>query len=171
MKGNKKMRKKGFTLIELLVVIAIIGLLSTMAVVSLNGARAKARDAQRISDLKQMSTALEIYQTSAGDYHAFQDYNGVISNGNLVDDVATNDPNLTSKDEMDNIRIFSDPSGTDVCTNSTTAPCQYTLSKLTADTYSIVTYFENGTPIGNKAKGIHCITQGSLWVNDSSNCF
>ena len=54
------MRKKGFTLIELLVVIAIIGLLSTLAVVSLNSARGKARDAKRVSDVKQLSTILEI---------------------------------------------------------------------------------------------------------------
>ena len=53
--------KKGFTLIELLVVIAIIALLSTLAVVSLNNARAKARDATRVSDIKQMQTALELY--------------------------------------------------------------------------------------------------------------
>ena len=46
----KKINKRGFTLIELLVVIAIIGLLSTMAVVSLNSARLKARDAKRASD-------------------------------------------------------------------------------------------------------------------------
>ncbi len=52
---------KGFTLIELLVVIAIIGLLSTLAVVALNNARQKSRDAKRVSDVKQVSTALELY--------------------------------------------------------------------------------------------------------------
>ena len=41
--------KKGFTIIELLVVISIIGLLSTISVVSLNGARIKSRDAKRVS--------------------------------------------------------------------------------------------------------------------------
>jgi len=56
-----KFNKRGFTLIELLVVIAIIGLLSTLAVVSLNNARQKARDARRVSDIKQMQTALELY--------------------------------------------------------------------------------------------------------------
>ncbi len=57
------MNKKGFTLIELLVVIAIIGLLSTLAVVALGSARVKARDAKRLSDLKQVQTALELYYT------------------------------------------------------------------------------------------------------------
>ena len=53
--------KKGFTLIELLVVIAIIGLLSTLATVSLNSARSKARDGKRLAEMKSMQTALEMY--------------------------------------------------------------------------------------------------------------
>jgi len=59
---------KGFTLIELLVVIAIIGLLSTLAVVSLNNARAKSRDARRVSDIKNIQTALELYFNDCGGY-------------------------------------------------------------------------------------------------------
>ena len=65
-----KQNKKGFTLIELLVVIAIIGLLSTLAVVALNNARSKARDAKRISDIKQIQTALELYYNDANSYPA-----------------------------------------------------------------------------------------------------
>ena len=63
-------KQKGFTLIELLVVIAIIGLLSTLAVVALNNARMKARDAKRVSDIKQIQTALELYFNDASDYPA-----------------------------------------------------------------------------------------------------
>lgn len=59
-------KQKGFTLIELLVVIAIIGLLSTLAVVALTSAREKARDAKRISDIKQVQTALELYFADTG---------------------------------------------------------------------------------------------------------
>ncbi|MDO8593056.1 MAG: type II secretion system protein [bacterium] len=63
------MRKQsGFTLIELLVVIAIIGLLSTLAVVALNNARAKSRDAKRVSDIKQVQTALELYYNDQNKY-------------------------------------------------------------------------------------------------------
>jgi prepilin-type N-terminal cleavage/methylation domain-containing protein len=65
---NYQQNKKGFTLIELLVVIAIIGLLSTMSVLALNQARARARDAKRISDVKQIQTALELYYNEEGQY-------------------------------------------------------------------------------------------------------
>lgn len=62
------MKKKGFTLIELLVVVAIIGLLATLAVVALNTARAKARDSKRVSDVKQIQTALALYFTDNSSY-------------------------------------------------------------------------------------------------------
>ena len=63
-----KRQRKGFTLIELLVVIAIIGLLSTLAVVALNGARAKARDAKRVADIRQVQTALDLYSNDSAGY-------------------------------------------------------------------------------------------------------
>lgn len=56
--------KKGFTLIELLVVIAIIGILSSVVLASLNSARQKSRDARRVTDIKQLQLALELYYDS-----------------------------------------------------------------------------------------------------------
>ncbi|MDD4412638.1 MAG: prepilin-type N-terminal cleavage/methylation domain-containing protein [Patescibacteria group bacterium] len=60
--------QKGFTLIELLVVIVIIGILATLTTVALSTARVKARDAKRISDIKQMQTALELYYNEENTY-------------------------------------------------------------------------------------------------------
>lgn len=54
-------KQKGFTLVELLVVIAIIGILSAVVLASLNSAREKARDINRISDFSQLKLALELY--------------------------------------------------------------------------------------------------------------
>lgn len=65
---NKIKNKKGFTLIELLVVIAIIGLLSSVVLASLNTARAKGRDARRMSDLHNIQLALELYYDKYGTY-------------------------------------------------------------------------------------------------------
>lgn len=61
-------QKTGFTLVELLVVVAILGILSTFSVVNLNLAKAKARDAKRLSDIVQIRKALEIYNYSEGIY-------------------------------------------------------------------------------------------------------
>lgn len=75
-----KNKPKGFTLIELLVVIAIIGLLSTLAVIALGSAREEARDQNRLSDLKQIQTALEIYFTENNQYPVAKE--GVVLDGN-----------------------------------------------------------------------------------------
>lgn len=60
--------KKGFTLIELLIVIAIIGLLATLAIVSLTTAQQKARDTKRVADLKQLQNAVELYYSENSEY-------------------------------------------------------------------------------------------------------
>lgn len=60
--------KRGFTLIELLVVIAIIGMLSSVVLASLNSARTKSRDVRRLTDVRQLQTALEMYYNDHNAY-------------------------------------------------------------------------------------------------------
>ena len=67
MKQIKKMLlDRGFTLIELLVVVAIIGILSSIVLASLNTAREKARDVQRIANVNQIANAIALYQDDNG---------------------------------------------------------------------------------------------------------
>lgn len=60
--------QRAFTLIELLVVISIISLLSSIVLASLNSARARARDAQRMSTIKELQNALALYDENNNSY-------------------------------------------------------------------------------------------------------
>jgi len=70
---------KGFSLIELLVVIGIIGLLSTLAIVKINSVRKMARDTRRMNNLRQIQTALILYNDDHGNW--IEDGSGCGSGG------------------------------------------------------------------------------------------
>ena len=86
------MRTKGFTLIELLVVIAILAGLVAILFPNFMDARARARDAQRKSDLKSIQTALEMYRQNQNppSYPSENLYRSVVcttwtdSNGSII---------------------------------------------------------------------------------------
>jgi len=81
-----KNKNKGFTLIELLVVIAIIAILAGVVVASTGNARAKARDARRVSDLQAIATALGMYYSKNGAYPSGSDATGIqalVTDGHL----------------------------------------------------------------------------------------
>jgi len=69
---------KGFTLIELLVVISIIGILATLLIANFNSSRARARDAQRKSDLRNIQTALRLYYN---DFNKYPESTNSVING------------------------------------------------------------------------------------------
>lgn len=60
--------RQGFTLIELLVVVAIIAVLISLILVSLNEVRLKSRDAKRLSDMREIEKALNLYQDNQGNF-------------------------------------------------------------------------------------------------------
>lgn len=67
---NKKAQKSGFTLIELMVVITIIALLSAVLFVNFNDARMLSRDKARMTSLKELQLAIELYKAQYGNYPA-----------------------------------------------------------------------------------------------------
>ncbi|HNW09424.1 MAG TPA: type II secretion system protein [bacterium] len=100
------MNRKGFTLIELLIVIAIIGILSSLAIVSLSSARNKAKDAQIKSDLSQFRTYMTITYS-----------NGEFDTATAGDDQSTNEFSLVSPalvhpdTSMDYVMVVGDGTG------------------------------------------------------------
>jgi len=68
MKSTIMKQKDAFSLIELLVSIAIIATIIGLALPNFLGARSRARDARRKGEMKQLKTALQLYNA---DYGAF----------------------------------------------------------------------------------------------------
>ncbi len=84
------MNKKGFTLVELMVVVAVIAILATALLVGLGGARKRARDARRVSDVRQVQNVLELYYAKTGHYPDANSWAGLESVLTTGDDKVTN---------------------------------------------------------------------------------
>ncbi len=61
-------QRKGFTLIEILIVVAIIAILASVVLVGLGPTQQSGRDARRISDLREVQNALELFYNKCGFY-------------------------------------------------------------------------------------------------------
>ncbi len=152
--------QKGFTLIELLVVIAIIGLLSSVVLASLNSARAKARDARRVSDLKQIANMI----ATLPENQAFAGCTGADAEASTCTTPA--------------LSVYNDPSATAGvdCTSASTAVCDYTISQddggagATANDWQVCAYLETGA--GDLSSGVVTISSGSSYsiISGAANC-
>ncbi len=63
-----KTNRKGFTIIELLVSVGIIAILTAIITANFATAKAKSRDAKRVSDIAQLQLALELYFDRCSQY-------------------------------------------------------------------------------------------------------
>lgn len=65
---NYYLLNSGFTLVEILVVVSIIGLLLSVTLFGVGGARESARDAKRKSDIELIRSGLELYKADCKGY-------------------------------------------------------------------------------------------------------
>lgn len=59
---------KAFTLVEMLIVIVIIGILAAALIPRLTGIQARARDTARLTDIRNIQKALDLYYFDYGKY-------------------------------------------------------------------------------------------------------
>lgn len=104
-------RNKGFTLIELLVVIAIIGTLASVVLASLNSARAKSRDAYRLSTLREVEKALQLYWLDHNSYPSTGSGWRGTSDGCFGSDASTNPIQALVPDYIASIPVDPNASG------------------------------------------------------------
>lgn len=63
-----KRKESGFTIVELLIVIVVIGILAALVITTFSGIQRKARDSERITDIKSIHGQLEAYHAQNGYY-------------------------------------------------------------------------------------------------------
>lgn len=156
----KRSSSKGFTLIELLVVIAIIGLLSTLAVVALNSARQRSRDAKRVSDIRQIQTALELGFSESNNYPT--ETAAVLGDAN--NDVLCNNAGSATF-QADTTNCTTIYMGL-VPTNPTPNGASYTYTSASnTGTYFILFSLEGAT--GQLGAGANCANQNGIQAGSS----
>ncbi|HEY4503870.1 MAG TPA: type II secretion system protein [Candidatus Paceibacterota bacterium] len=150
-------KQKAFTLIELLVVIAIISILTGIILSNLSGAKSKARDSKRVSDVAQLQLALELFFDRCNRYP-------VVSSGlpNIDDGDTTLGDEDGSNDCPSDIRLSTFIS--QIPTSPSPGVYTYGVNATPATDYVLMVSLENNSILlddidTNPLYGINCADQ------------
>ena len=154
--------RAGFTKVELLVVGAIIGILGLMAIVAVSTARARTRDAVRLSDIRQIQNGLELYFIDNNQYPVTSEG---IALGIASSSCLTIDGFSTFCASDDSVYLKNVPAaptagltGAVTCSGVTDAYCYLA----TEEIYAIEFELEYSNPLLALQKGVNCALPSEL---------
>lgn len=104
--------QSGFTILEGLIVLAVFGVFATLGALSLGSARARMRDAQRLSNVNIVRTALSRYWLEHATYPALTDVN--LAQPGTKTDVLTSAGFMDRAEVKDEVVYIQVPSGPNV---------------------------------------------------------
>lgn len=150
----KNLLKRGFTLIELLIVIAIVGILTALITTNLSGARSRARDTRRKSDLRTIAQSLRLYYNDAKQFPEgiAPDY-AIIGCGTIAIPLVCSWGGTFATDSS----TYSNSLPTDP-SSSSTAVINYQYYSPSDDAFLLVTSLENASDPDITATQLSCTT-------------
>ena len=145
--------------IEILTAALVIGVLGILAVVAVSGARAQARDAVRLSDVRQLQAGVELYFNSQNEYPVHEEYVALglpqyrcLSSEGFS--AACSTTTQTVYQSVIPLVPEQGLKGTSSCSGARNAYCYVSAGS----TYGIAFELERKNPILGLQKGVNCAT-------------
>lgn len=167
--------QRGFTLIELLVVIAIIGIISTIVIVEMRGARLKSADAAVRQQAVQLRNVMEQERTNSGTYASIKNGGGWKAAGAVCTAASFSGQFATRAAEICT-ELVRDASTGSSATTGCGSTCVFfqTVSPINvSDRYSILAYLPYASSIAGSARylcigssGNQSVSAGAPWSED-----